>query len=81
MVLLQVYEDRSSTWVEMVKAPVFSVDGSQLVARLPVNDGDQGSFQQVVQVTVGQSGSGRPLTHSRMHVSDVLSWDQENHLV
>lgn len=78
------YEDRSETWVDMYQAPVFSMDGSQLVARLPVNDGDQGSFRQVVQMEVQpQSGAlaVRPLTYGRMHVTEVLAWDQENHLV
>lgn len=89
LALLQVYEDRSEFWVDLYQPPVFSADGSQLVARLPVNDGDQGSFRQVVQVAVaggpGGSAAGtlavRPLTHGPMHVSRVLAWDQHSHVV
>ncbi|XP_052133194.1 inactive dipeptidyl peptidase 10-like, partial [Frankliniella occidentalis] len=78
-----VYEDRSHMWVDVYQAPVFSADGSWLVARLPVNDGDQGSYRQVVQVAVGQPGTVavQPLTHGPMHVTRLVAWDQENHLV
>ncbi|KAJ1527285.1 hypothetical protein ONE63_008805 [Megalurothrips usitatus] len=75
-----VYEGRSEAWVDVYQPPVFSADGSQLVARLPVNDGDQGSFRQVVQMAV-RNGQPVALTHGPVHVTDVLAWDQENHLV
>ncbi|XP_034243089.1 LOW QUALITY PROTEIN: probable dipeptidyl-aminopeptidase B [Thrips palmi] len=85
-----VYDDQSPFWVDVYQPPVFSADGTQLVARLPVNDGEQGSFRQVVQVAVSGGGSGAgalaatsltPLTYGPMHVTEVLAWDEENHLV
>ncbi|KAG8224551.1 hypothetical protein J437_LFUL002155, partial [Ladona fulva] len=80
-------------WVDAIEAPIFypnemgtEEEPPPFVARLPVRDGDAGTFRHVVLVESNVNGvvGGRkttPLTHGIFEVVKILAWDAERHWI
>jgi len=65
--------------------PIFSANGDQMVLVRPVREGRLGFFPQVVQSSAkpGAQGTAEPtsLTHGPFTVTEIVGWDEKNHLV
>lgn len=65
-------------WTEPIFHPVFSNNGSQALARLPVRDGNNGHYMHVCQL---YDNNVLPLTHGAFELTKILAWDEENHIM
>ncbi|GJQ82661.1 hypothetical protein Trydic_g19678 [Trypoxylus dichotomus] len=65
-------------WTEPIFHPVFSSNGTQALARLPVRDGNNGHYMHICQL---YDNNVLPLTHGAFELTKILAWDEENHII
>lgn len=71
-------EKEECAWTEPIIHPVFSRNGGQCFARLPVQDGDKGNFMHACLI---QPGQVTPITHGPFELTKILAWDEDQHLI
>ncbi|KAK9732357.1 Prolyl oligopeptidase family [Popillia japonica] len=71
-------EKETSGWTEPIFHPVFSGNGTQALARLPVRDGNNGHYMHICQI---YDNNVLPLTHGAFELTKILAWDEENHII
>lgn len=71
-------EKAENGWAEPIIHPIFSRQGGQCLAKIPVKDGDKGNYMHVGQI---QSGSVVPITHGMFELTRILAWDEDNHVI
>uniref|UniRef100_A0A6P7GH46 Venom dipeptidyl peptidase 4 n=1 Tax=Diabrotica virgifera virgifera TaxID=50390 RepID=A0A6P7GH46_DIAVI len=62
-------------WTEPIFHPVFNNNGTKVIVRLPVKDGDNGHFMHACEIS---NNRVRPLTHGAFELTRILAWDEEN---
>ncbi|XP_056635273.1 inactive dipeptidyl peptidase 10 isoform X1 [Diorhabda sublineata] len=62
-------------WTEPIFHPVFNWNGTKVLVRLPVKDGDNGHFMHACEIS---NSRVRPLTHGAFEITRILAWDEEN---
>nr|CAI5827942.1 unnamed protein product [Callosobruchus analis] len=62
-------------WTEPIFHPVFNDNGTKVLVRLPVKDGDNGHYMHVCEV---HNNKVRPLTHGAFELTRILAWEEEN---
>ncbi|KOB70112.1 Inactive dipeptidyl peptidase 10 [Operophtera brumata] len=67
-------------WLEVHQKPVYSEDGSAFLLLAAVQEGGGQYYTHIKHVDVNRQRIA-VLSHGRMEVTEVLAWDQENHLV
>ncbi|CAH1163711.1 unnamed protein product [Phaedon cochleariae] len=68
-------ENEHIGWTEPIFHPVFNTNGTKVLVRLPVKDGDKGHFMHVCEI---HNNRVRPLTHGAFELTRILAWDEEN---
>ncbi|XP_071053526.1 inactive dipeptidyl peptidase 10 isoform X2 [Onthophagus taurus] len=71
-------EKETCGWTEPIFHPVFSNNGTQALARLPVRDGNNGHYMHVCQI---YDYNVLPLTHGAFEITKILAWDEESHII
>ncbi|CAH1184994.1 unnamed protein product [Phyllotreta striolata] len=61
-------------WTEPIFHPVFNANGTKVIVRLPVKDGDNGHFMHACEIF---NNRVRPLTHGAFELVRILAWDEE----
>lgn len=64
-------------WTEPIVHPIYSRNGQQCLARLPVQDGDKGNYMHACQI----NSIVIPITHGTFEVTQILAWDEDNHMI
>ncbi|GBP23129.1 Inactive dipeptidyl peptidase 10 [Eumeta japonica] len=67
-------------WLEVHQQPVYSEDGSSFLLLAAVQEGGGQYYTHIKHVDV-QRRRMAVLSHGKVEVAQILSWDQENHLV
>ncbi|XP_033227069.1 venom dipeptidyl peptidase 4 isoform X2 [Belonocnema kinseyi] len=69
-------------WVDQFAPPVFSKDGAAFLLILPQKQSDKGDWKHLVLVSNATTDAKTTaLTSGTFVVTEIVSWDQENHFV
>ncbi|XP_018579653.1 inactive dipeptidyl peptidase 10 [Anoplophora glabripennis] len=65
-------------WTEPIFHPIFNDNGTKVLVRLPVKDGENGHYMHICEI---YNNKVRPLTHGAFELTRILAWDEENHYI
>ncbi|KAJ8966471.1 hypothetical protein NQ314_003505, partial [Rhamnusium bicolor] len=65
-------------WTEPIFHPIFNENGTKVLVRLPVKDGENGHYMHICEI---YNNKVRPLTHGAFELTRILAWDEENQYI
>ncbi|KAJ8954777.1 hypothetical protein NQ318_014887 [Aromia moschata] len=65
-------------WTEPIFHPVFNANGTKVLVRLPVKDGDNGHYMHACEIF---NNKVKPLTHGAFELTRILAWDEERQYI